>query len=243
MNQPIWICHRGVRDSGFTENSLQAFKLAVSQGFTWLETDLRLTRDNHIVLFHDQNLMRLFGKDLPVSRCNRAELESLQYPCGQGVLFLEIFIREFSGRRWVFDVKIETAQAALSALKQLLNSMDDGSRLESNITFLLWCSEDEELARRLFPKANFFARNEECWRAGLAVIFGFSFLAGLVENKAYAVPPKLWGIPLFRKRIFKAYQSKKARVIAYLPSCSEDALAATQAGADLILSDRLFLNH
>jgi glycerophosphoryl diester phosphodiesterase len=243
MSKPIWISHRGVRDSGFTENSLSAFQLAVSQGFTWLETDLRLTRDKEIVLFHDKNLKRLFAKDLQVSSCTREELEKLKYPCGQGVLFLDKFMQEFAQLRWVFDVKIETAQAALASLRQLLNQSNNGLEFEKKISFLLWSKEDDELARRLFPNAQFFARDDECWRAGLAVLFGLSFLAGIKGNKSYALPPRLKRIPLFGLRIFRAYHKKNARVIAYLPSRAEDAQAAVEAGADYILADRLFLDH
>jgi hypothetical protein len=159
------------------------------------------------------------------------------------MLFLDLFMREFSAQRWVFDVKIETAQVVLASLRQLLNSMPDGSALEKNITFLLWSKEDEVLAHRLFPSSQFFARDSECWRAGLAVIVGLSFFGDIKENRSYAVPPKLWGLSLFKARIFKSFQRRKAKVIAYLPTCNEDALAATKAGADLILSDRLFLNQ
>lgn len=243
MAKPTWISHRGIRDKGFTENSLAAFELAVSQGFSWLETDLRITCDNHIVLCHDSTLKRLFGKDLLVHTCSRAQLESLKYPCGQGMLFLDQFIQEFKKQRWTFDIKIETSQRVLSVLRQAVSEMKDARQVERNITFLLWCKEDQQLAERLFPDAQFFARDDECWRAGIAVLLGLPMFAKLIANKAYALPPKLWSISLFKKRIFRAYQSRNAKVIAYLPTCNEDAQAAVQAGADLILADRLFLDQ
>jgi glycerophosphoryl diester phosphodiesterase len=243
MSKPTWISHRGVRDTGFTENSLSAFKLAVSQGFTWLETDLRITTDNQIALCHDPSLKRLFGKDRLVHSCTRAQLEDLKYPCGQGVLFLDQFFMEFARQRWTFDVKIETAQKVLATLRTMVSAMQDSLTVEKNITFLLWSKDDQLLAEKLFPHASFFARDDECWRAGLAIIAWLPFFGKITANKAYAVPPKLWNLSLFKSRIFRAYQKRNARVIAYLPTCNEDALAAVSAGADLILSDRLFLDQ
>jgi len=47
------IAHRGA--SGYApENTLAAFKRAVSQGVSFIETDLHLTRDAHFVAIHDE---------------------------------------------------------------------------------------------------------------------------------------------------------------------------------------------
>ena len=51
------IAHRGA--SGYApENTLAAFRRAVSQGVTFIETDLHLTRDAHFVAIHDATLDR-----------------------------------------------------------------------------------------------------------------------------------------------------------------------------------------
>ena len=54
---PFVIAHRGVpvREP---ENTLSSFALALAQGADALETDLRITRDDQIVLFHDATLER-----------------------------------------------------------------------------------------------------------------------------------------------------------------------------------------
>jgi len=51
------IAHRGA--SGYApENTLAAFRRAVAQGVTFIETDLHLTRDAHFVAIHDETLDR-----------------------------------------------------------------------------------------------------------------------------------------------------------------------------------------
>jgi glycerophosphoryl diester phosphodiesterase len=54
---PFVVAHRGVpvREP---ENTLASFALALTQGSDALETDLRFTRDDQIVLFHDATLER-----------------------------------------------------------------------------------------------------------------------------------------------------------------------------------------
>lgn len=49
------IAHRGAsRDA--PENTLEAFELAVEQGAQMIETDLHLTRDGHVALYHDDEI-------------------------------------------------------------------------------------------------------------------------------------------------------------------------------------------
>lgn len=51
------IAHRGA--SGYApENTLAAFRRAVAQGVSFLETDLHLTRDAHFVAIHDETVDR-----------------------------------------------------------------------------------------------------------------------------------------------------------------------------------------
>ncbi len=52
LNPPIGFAHRGARAHA-SENTLEAFDLALRLGATGLETDAWLTRDGHVVLDHD----------------------------------------------------------------------------------------------------------------------------------------------------------------------------------------------
>ena len=55
--RPPVIAHRGAR-AGAPENTLAAFKLAFSEGATWMETDIKLTHDGMPILMHDDSLDR-----------------------------------------------------------------------------------------------------------------------------------------------------------------------------------------
>ena len=55
-----YIAHRGLHSDLVPENSLTAFRLAVEKCLS-IELDVRLTKDCRIVVFHDNDLMRMCG--------------------------------------------------------------------------------------------------------------------------------------------------------------------------------------
>jgi len=70
--------HRGLhcKDQKTPENSLPAFAAAKEHGYG-VELDVRLTKDEQIVVFHDDDLMRVCGVDKPVNSLDYDELSGL----------------------------------------------------------------------------------------------------------------------------------------------------------------------
>ena len=56
------IAHRGLHNEEFTENGMKAFQNAIDHGVAF-EFDIHLTKDNELVVCHDENLVRTTGKD------------------------------------------------------------------------------------------------------------------------------------------------------------------------------------
>ena len=81
---PMLIAHRGASLHA-PENSLAAFAIAQAQGADVLETDLHVTRDGEIVLFHDHTLERMSDGKGPLFAQSLAELKQwrLRGPDGQ----------------------------------------------------------------------------------------------------------------------------------------------------------------
>lgn len=75
---PTPIAHRGLHDNnaGIPENSLAAFRNALTHGFG-VELDVNLTTDDQVVVFHDNTLRRICGDDRRVCDCSYAELQAL----------------------------------------------------------------------------------------------------------------------------------------------------------------------
>ena len=58
----VYYAHRGLHNSERAENSMSAFKAAVEHGYG-IELDIRLSKDGKLVVFHDDTLDRVCGRE------------------------------------------------------------------------------------------------------------------------------------------------------------------------------------
>ena len=77
LSTPVWISHRGYCQNA-TENTIEAFDHAVKLGFSYLETDLRISRDCHLILSHDPSLHRLGGSQTDLINMNLHEIRKIK---------------------------------------------------------------------------------------------------------------------------------------------------------------------
>lgn len=70
------IAHRGY-SSEFPENTIPAFEGALDIGVDYIETDVQMTKDGRLVLFHDNDLLRITGVEGTVSDYTYAELSAM----------------------------------------------------------------------------------------------------------------------------------------------------------------------
>ncbi len=233
---PVWISHRGFKEEAI-ENTLGAFQSAISLGFDALETDLRITGDGHIVLSHDRSLKRLFNLDVPVDRISRSALSELKLADGSSPLFLDDFAEAFADFYWVFDIKPETGERTIRALDRWADAAGIRQKLVLKTKFLAWRKGHEEMLQSLFTGATFYARQEECWRAGLAVMARLPGAGGIRTGRTYALPPAFFRIPLYQKRIVRYFHARGAKVVAFLPETRKQLRAAAEAGFNEILTN------
>ena len=68
------VAHRGLWNEKVSENSLEAFRLAIKNN-VGIELDIHLTKDNDLVVIHDEKLERLTGKEGIVEDLTTKELQ------------------------------------------------------------------------------------------------------------------------------------------------------------------------
>lgn len=66
--------HRGLHNDIIPENSYKAFENALINGFA-IELDIRVTKDNKWVVFHDKNLKRMTGEDIDLVNLSFEDLK------------------------------------------------------------------------------------------------------------------------------------------------------------------------
>lgn len=103
--------HRGYH-AQLPENTLEAFDAAITMGVAGIETDVRLSRDNQLILFH----LRLTPQGYAVKDLTHQELEKCM---GYKVPTLEQALSTWSHVRWDIELKSHDAvDKVLTALRQ-----------------------------------------------------------------------------------------------------------------------------
>ncbi len=81
------IAHRGLYEDGIPENSISSFERAIKFGYI-VELDIHLLKDDNIVVFHDDNLKRMYDKDIALKNSTYDELKQYNIPLLKDVLAL-----------------------------------------------------------------------------------------------------------------------------------------------------------
>ena len=80
---PFILGHRGAR-AVKTENTVDAFRYACQAGIKWVELDAMLSKDGVVMVFHDETLERLTGKEGRLDELTAEQLQKLSLnPAGK----------------------------------------------------------------------------------------------------------------------------------------------------------------
>ncbi|MBR5231063.1 MAG: hypothetical protein IKW00_02305 [Clostridia bacterium] len=103
--------HRGASEY-YPENTLMAFYAGLQMGANGIETDVRITRDGVLVLFHDDSLLRVTGQEGAVSDYTFEELQRFTVRHAvtgreDKIPSLEAFLRCFGWRNLHFAIELK----------------------------------------------------------------------------------------------------------------------------------------
>jgi glycerophosphoryl diester phosphodiesterase len=109
--------HRGL-SSVFPENTKESFQAAIDAGADVIESDVRLTKDGEVVLFHDESAQRVTGTNLIIAEARCSQIQNLD----AGNMFSPDNGKTFPFRGRGF--KILTLNDALSAFPKTKFNID-----------------------------------------------------------------------------------------------------------------------
>jgi glycerophosphoryl diester phosphodiesterase len=107
---PIGIAHRGGAWEA-PENSERAFRHCVDLGFSFIETDVRATRDGVAIVFHDADLGRTTDASGLVREMTWQEVSEAKIHGREPILRLDEMLQRFPDTRFNIDVKEANAVA------------------------------------------------------------------------------------------------------------------------------------
>ena len=115
--------HRGASEYK-PENTFSSFYLALEQGSDGLETDIQVTKDNQLILFHDDDLKRTTGADGAVQDYTLKELKQLlvynkDHSYTDRMITFEEFLLHFGYRDLTFAIEIKKPHIERQVLERL----------------------------------------------------------------------------------------------------------------------------
>ena len=96
--------HRGV-DNLSHENTIEAFSVAYGLGFKNFELDVQASSDGCAFVCHDNNLERLLGEPVLLSKLSSGEIERFEFTHGYKIPTLVSVLEEFPDARLNIDAK------------------------------------------------------------------------------------------------------------------------------------------
>jgi glycerophosphoryl diester phosphodiesterase len=123
----IAMAHRGGAlhpDLVGLENTLHAFRHAAALGYRYLETDVHVTRDGHLVAFHDAVLDRMTDQPGVLATVLASDLARIRIAGEHAVPSMAELLEELPDCRFNVDLKAPGAAPALAALVERTGAHD-----------------------------------------------------------------------------------------------------------------------
>ncbi len=211
------VAHRGA-SAYELENTLEAFKKALELGARFIECDVRLSKDNKLVVFHDANLQRVWRVNANVNELTAEELKKYRVP-------------ELSE---VIDL-LKTPKAKLLKTKLLIEIKEPG--LEKPIAEII----KKKRVLRQVVVVSFFEESLKKIKELINVKTGFIFS---LRNDALSIAKKIncdWIIPRYdvvTKELVKEAHKNKMKVLAWTVDDKKLAEGLIKLGVDGIASNK-----
>jgi glycerophosphoryl diester phosphodiesterase len=228
---PVAMAHRGGAIEHL-ENTMPAFEACVALGYRYLETDVRVTVDGELVVFHDPTLDRVTDRSGRVESLPWREMQTALIGGREPILRLEDLLGAWPDVRFNLDVK---AAGVLAPLVRLVRRM----KVEDRICLASFSDARVAAARRLFGP-------DVCTSLGprgVAALRLSSYsprAAWLVRIQAGCaqVPLQLGGRPLVDERFIEAAHARSLQVHVWTVDTEAAAAEMLDLGVDGVMTDR-----
>ncbi len=228
---PLAMAHRGGAIEHL-ENTMPAFQACVDLGYRYLETDVRVTADGVLVVFHDPTLERVTDRPGRVEHLSWAEVSKARIGGREPILRLEALLGARPDVRINHDIK---AAGVLAPLVRTVRRMAIADRI------CLGSFSDARLAaaRRLFGPSVCTSLGPR----GVAALRLSSYspkAAGLVRMQAGCaqVPLQLGGRALVDERFVAVAHARGLQVHVWTVDDEVEAARMLDLGVDGVMTDR-----
>jgi glycerophosphoryl diester phosphodiesterase len=228
---PLAMAHRGGAIEHL-ENTMPAFEACVALGYRYLETDVRVTADGVLVIFHDPGLERVTDATGRIEQLAWSEVARARIGGREPILRLEELLEAFPGVRFNLDIK---AAGVVAPLVRAIRRLDVADR----ICLASFSDARIAAARRLLGPSVCTALGPR----GVAALRLASYrprAADLLRIQAGCaqVPLQLGGRALVDERFIAAAHARGLQVHVWTVDTPQEAAAMLDLGVDGVMTDR-----
>jgi len=211
--------HRGA-SADFPEGTKAAYEGAIAQGADGFECDIRLTKDQQIICYHDANTKRLAGVDLEVAKTNYEQLKKAANP----YLFTDLLDLAIKNKK---NLAIETK-----------HPVPTGGLIESELHTLLnqRAAEIKESGINISIMSFSWLATQRNILAGYESVYLIADDRLSKFNTAGIIGPSI-GIIRSNPDFVKQQKSSGRRVFVWTVNDPIDVKLCADAGVDVIMSD------
>jgi glycerophosphoryl diester phosphodiesterase len=167
MTRPLVIAHRGY-SARYMENTLTAYRAAISAGVDLVESDARLSKDGAVWSCHDATLERLTGDKRAVANLTSTELAGIVLPGNERLVMLrDVLVRVAPERKVLIDVKT----VGLDLIDAIVRDVAE-ARAQDRVWIGMRSPDQTRRARMLEPRLSLLAFLPDYTLAGAFEIAG-----------------------------------------------------------------------
>jgi glycerophosphoryl diester phosphodiesterase len=228
---PRAFTHRGWHVGEFAglENTTAAFRRAIQAGYRYLETDVHVTADGQLVVFHDRRLDRVTDRTGVLADLEWRELRAARVGGREPIPLLSELLEEFPTARFNIDAKSDAAVVPLAQLIRETGTLGRvclGSFIDRRLV---------ELRRLLGPDVTTSMGSREIFQLVRASALRRPFRS---PARAAQVPISFRGVPILTPRFIATAHAAGLEVHAWTIDDPAEMRRLLTLGVDGIMTDR-----
>ena len=210
------------------ENTLESFEYAIDLGSTYIETDVQLSADGIPFIFHDDDLLRLLGKDLLFNTLHSEEINQLRLFDSYQIPTLEAALKKFPNAFFQIDIKTdEVATPTMQVIKEL--------GAFNRICIASFSSKRLKLVKEHYPETCLSMGPIEVLKLFLS---SFGLYKKTIQGDCLQIPIYQYGIKLVTKRFVKFVQSLGLKIHVWTINDEETMQELINLGVNGIITDK-----
>ena len=210
------------------ENTIESFEYSIELGSSYIETDVQLSSNGIPYIFHDNDLKRLFGKNIIFNSLHSDEIDELILFDKYKIPTLESTLQKFPDTLFQIDVKTDEVVLPTMEVIKKTNSTD-------KVCIASFSSKRLKQVHKLYPEICLSMGPFEVMKLLLA---SFGLYRNKVPGNCLQIPIYQYGIKLVTKRFINYIHSIGLKIHVWTINDEDTMQKLIDLGVDGIITDR-----